>query len=382
MNKKEIIKKNSKLKNKGINYIKEYFPNKNDKSLISNKFSNISGKTGKYFVPETLFQKRTPRKNRVLIPFNHICEREITYNQLNSFEGGVAVEFVNNDFFTQMELPEEQQNPVFKKLKDKLGSDDNVSAIIVIRSTGESSSQVQREALIKLNEYLASLNKNIEEVLIRRKTNISYKGQGNDMWKGFVYYTVKGGQQDAIDSHEEYGILSTDVQLFNPSVEYASELVSNDITLVLTYFALHSIRKEQRDDAWEQIVEDYENYFSSRIYENKSLKEYVNNHVSLNLKPGILMDPIQVEPIYIEDFVISNRDENSLDITHQKSVNRHSYIWDASLEELLTPARPTNLFWSKHLSNMMQQDFSLKEYIINQCEIMKKWTAYGIDKIE
>ena len=55
---------------------------------------------------------------------------------------------------------------------------------------------------------------------------------------------------------------------------------------------------------------------------------------------------------------------------------------DEDLEVLLTAARPTNLFWSKHLSNMMQQDFSLKEYFIHQREIIAKWDEYGIDKLD
>lgn len=94
------------------------------------------------------------------------------------------------------------------------------------------------------------------------------------------------------------------------------------------------------------------------------------------------MDPIQVEPIKIEDFTRKQRDEDAVDITHQISVKRHSYVWDENLNILLTPARPTNLFWSKHLSNMMQQDYSLKDYFLNQEKIMKKWEEFGLENIE
>ena len=83
----------------------------------------------------------------------------------------------------------------------------------------------------------------------------------------------------------------------------------------------------------------------------------------------MLIDPIQVEPIWIEDFALKGRDENALDLTHQISVKKHSYKFDSHLNVLLSPARPTNIFWSKHLSNMMQQDFSLKEYFMHQREI-------------
>lgn len=377
----------NQLKNLGINHLKSYFSSDRDKKLIQQKFTNISGKTGQYSVPDTLYQKRTPRKNRILIPFEHVHSIEestdvITYEQLNTFEGGVAVEFVNNDFFSQLELPEEEQSEVFKILKDKLGSDDNVSAVITIRSTGDASSQIQRESLLKLNTYLEERNLNLVDALIKRKEGMKYKGQGNEQWEGFVYYSIRGGQQDATDSHIECDIESNNVQLFNPSVEYAGEQASLDITLVLIYFALYSVQIDKRDTVWNSLVSSYLEYFNTRIYDGKNLKDYVTNHISLKLEENKLTDPIQVSPIYIEDFAISIRTEDSLDITHQSSVNRRNYTWDEDNKILLTPARPTNLFWSKHLSNMMQQDFSLKEYFIHQREIMRKWDEFGIDNIE
>ncbi|MBO0486580.1 hypothetical protein JZO75_03780 [Vagococcus fluvialis] len=363
--------------------MKSYFPGDNEaKKAIGAKFTNISGKTGQYFVSDTLFQKRTPRKNRVLIPFEHVVDSNITYDELNTFEGGVVVEFVNNDYFDQLILPESHQNEVFKQLKNKLGSDDNVSAMINIRSTGVSSSQTQREALIKVEEFLNNKGIPFQDALIRRKTNVIYSGQGNDKWEGFLHYTIKGGQQDVTDSHVKYGIVSTQVQLFNPSVEYAGDMVSTDLTLVLIYFTFFSVPIERRDISWDTIVSDYENYFKNRVYDSGNLYDYVSHHISLKLEPGILIDPIQVEPIYIEDFTLKGRDENALDLTHQVSVKKHSYRFDTQLKVLLTPARPTNIFWSKHLSNMMQQDFSLKEYFTHQREVMKKWDEFGLENIE
>ncbi len=378
----DIIKKTNQLKSFGIKYLRSYFSSSKDQNLIKEKFSNISGKTGQYFVPKKLWQKRTARKNRVLIPFEHVIKSNLTYEQLDTFEGGVVVEFVNNDYFDQLKLPENQQNLVFKKIKDKLGSNDNVSGIINIRSVGDSSSHIQRIALEKLEEFLNNSNQKVEEVLIKRDFRVDYTGQGNNKWSGYVYYSVKGGQQNARDSHDEYNIPSKEIQLFNPSVEYAGSIVSNDITLVLIYFAMFSVPENRRSDDWKNLITQYLKYFSTRKYNNKTLKDYVINHISLKLEDGKLLDPIQVKPIHIEDFVINSREENSLDITHQTSVNRYSYIWDEELGILLTAARPTNLFWSKHLSNMMQQDFSLKEYFMNQREIVAKWDKYGIDQLE
>ena len=83
------------------------------------KFSNICSKTGSYSVPLELFQKRTPRKNRVLISWEAVIENRISLAQLNSFEGGVAVEFKNNDFFN----PKNHSNPLFIELSQRLELD-------------------------------------------------------------------------------------------------------------------------------------------------------------------------------------------------------------------------------------------------------------------
>ena len=88
---------------------------------------------------------------------------------------------------------------------------------------------------------------------------------------------------------------------------------------------------------------------------------------------GQLTDPIQVEPIHIDDFAIDNKeDSRNLDFTHDEAVNKGKYYWDEAKQCVLSPARPTNVFWSKHLSNMMQQNFSLSEYFEHEEEIIAR----------
>ena len=55
------------------------------------KFANICGKTGQYDVPGELFQKRTSRKNRVLIPWKDVKNNGLTMEQLETFSGGVSM---------------------------------------------------------------------------------------------------------------------------------------------------------------------------------------------------------------------------------------------------------------------------------------------------
>ncbi|HFI0468500.1 TPA: hypothetical protein ACGOYW_001934, partial [Streptococcus suis] len=382
--------------------------------LIRAKFNNISGKTGRYFVPDTLFQKRTPRKNRTLIPFTHVKESKLSMEDLKGFEGGVAVEFVNGEFFDEFEKAENARKQIFnclfeemfEKDEEKLTLKENkgpVTAIIDIRTEGKSDSNKQREALSKLANFLEMYglldnpesqiirnqdsevieikdNKEKPKIFIQRNdAGLSGKkngiGIGNDKWQGFVYYRISGGQQDSYDSHEQNKISDKKVMLFNPSVEYACSSVSIDITLTLIYFAFFSIAKDDRDRKWQTTRLLFEKYLQSQTYDGVNLYDYVNNHISLNIEKGVLSDPIQGKEIQISDFCLSDRNEDSLDITHQSSVKNARYSYDENRKTILTPAQPTNLFWSKHLSNMMQQNFSLEEYFKQQVELVDKWKA-------
>lgn len=369
-----MVEKSKKLKIKGIKFLEEQFTKVEDKKAIRAKFTNISGKTGAYFVPEVLFQKRTPRKNRVLIPYEHVIANKIQLEQLETFEGGVAVEFVNNDFFS--ELNSDKPNDIFKVLSKRLGSDERVSAVITIRSVGSSSSSEQRLALYSLKNYLKDNNIDEKDVLIKRKPGVAYSGQGNDKWEGYIYYLVQGGEQETLNSHKD--IPANQVQLFNPSVEYAGEKVSNDITNVLIYFALFSIRKENRGEEWNKLKKEYREYLSQQVYLGQNLADYVENHITLKIVKEELIDPIQCNNIFIENFLITERTEEAVDITHDSSVNKAKYIWEPNLKVLLTPATPTNLFWSKHLSNMMQQDFTIEEFHAKTISNMKKLRSLNI----
>lgn len=345
---------------------------------IRTKFNNISGKTGQYNVPNELFQKRTSRKNRVLISWKSVKQNNLTIEQLETFTGGVTVEFINEDFF----LPENQNHPLFKELTLKIGSDDVVSAMISIRSeSGSSSSAIQRENYNKLINNTEVLYKG-EKVIINENNYKDYAikqitsgGTGNEKWEGFLFISIKGGQQDTIESH------SGNMTIFNPACEYANASVCQDLDLVMSYFALLSINVSKLTDSqvskYNNVLENLRRVLASSLYESESytgnLLDYCNNHPSAKMVPGKLYDPIQVEPIYIEDFGIDNKeDPRNLDFTHDEAVNFEKYYWDRKQNCILSPARPTNVFWSKHLSNMMQQNFDLNGYFKYEEEIVNR----------
>lgn len=354
----------SQLRNKAINFLNGF----SEDGKIRTKLTNVCGKTGQYNVPNELFQKRTSRKNRVLISWKTVSKNGLTLEQLKTFSGGVVVEFINNDYFQE----DNNKDSLFNYLKGKLGSDDIVSSIISIRNEdGGSSSQIARNAFEKLKISFP----NWKELIIKRKNNITNPVNiGNEKWNGFVYVYIAGGQQDVIKSHTK------DQLLFNPACEYANEDVCLDIDLVMIFFALYSINKETISENQKKELEFLQESISTELknskYDSGILLDYCKNHPCLVLESGKLFDPIQFEKINIIDFSIDNKeDPRNLDFTHNEAVNKEKFYFDNSKRCILTPTRPNNIFWSKHLSNMMQQNFSLDEYFKHQEEIVVKRKA-------
>ncbi len=338
------------------------------KKAFTEKFKNVCGKTGRYDVPNDLWQKRTPRKNRVLIPWKTVNNNNLTLEDLGLFEGDVVVEFVNNDYFDEHNF----DNIVFNELKNKLGSDEKVSAIISIRSEGGSaSSAIPRE----VHEKMVQQFPNYKDLLIRRKPGVKYSGCGNKVWEGFIYYCIRGGQQETILSHPQG---SKKPQLFNPACEYASQAVSEDINLVLVYFALKSVteeecKTEEQKDKLRRFRKEIEEHLKMTEYDGiENLFDYCAKHPCLVFGDGKLCDPIQMLPIEIMDFANKNREDDALDLTHDEAVNNDRFFVDQKQHVILGPARPTNLFWSKKLSNMMQQNFSLSEFFKHEEDIVNR----------
>jgi hypothetical protein len=366
-------KEKKELRQRAFKYLNTFGDN------MQAKFSNICSKTGSYDVPLELFQKRTPRKNRVLISWKAVKENNLTMAQLNTFEGGVVVNFINNDFFDETNKSSE----VFMQLRDKLGSDEKVSAIISIKSeNGSSSSAKQREAFEKLIDNTEVMYKG-QKVIIKNDNyeayaisqDINRQGCGNEVWSGFIFISIRGGEQDTIETHRD-----KELTLFNPACEYASADVCEDINLVMAYYALLSIDKSTIDSASSEkcrsLIQDIESMLKDIEYDYPGFKGNLYDHVtknySVSMKPGKLTDPIQLKDITIDKFNITTRTEDSIDFTHDEAVIYERYYWDNVRGCVLSPARPTNVFWSYHLSNMMQQNYGLDDYFKYEEERFKK----------
>ena len=323
-------------------------------------------------MPNELFQKRTPRSNRVLIEWKVVNDNHLTLEQLKSFSGGVVVEFLNNDFFDE----KNNKNPLFIELKNRIGSDDLVSSIISIHSeAGSSSSEIQRKSFVKLIDNTEVLYKG-KKIIINKKNYQNYAikqikkgakgiGTGNEWWSGFLFVSIKGGQQDTIETHHDL-----ELTLFNPACEFATKEVCVDLDLVMSYFAFLTVSKKKLDKfdliSYETLFDQLKEALRSSYYDSDSYKgnllDYCENHPSVKMYNGYLIDPIQLKAIKIENFDISERTADSIDFTHDEAVFYQRYYWDKAKNCILSPARPTNVYWSFHLSNMMQQDYSLNEY--------------------
>lgn len=386
MNKPSLRRKENKIIREYIKRIclerdVEKASEKAAENLIT-KLTNVCGKTGGYYVPEELFQKRTARENRAIIFWKTVLANDITYEQLESFEGGIVVIFRNNDFFDDAN----KDNDLFLKLKKKLGSDELVSsAIFILNEEGNPSSAISQAAFDKLvnnteveyrGKKIVINESNYRDYFINKNCDGTGSLVGNDKWDGFLYIAIRGGSQsNKLESHK-----GKEMTLFNPACEYASKEVREDLTFVMEYYILLSFDENELKKCEESFQKRYssllvemecalkESYYDIEEEYTGNLLDFVKSQYWISFIDKQLTDPIQMKPINASEFCISQRSEDCIDFTHQEAVECDKYHWDKAHKCLLSPARPTNVFWSYHLSNMMQQNYTLDEYFAKEKE--------------
>lgn len=400
----EKIKEKKKL----IGNVKSIIRKK--KLKVLQKVINIEQKTSPYDVPKELFQQRTPRTARVLISLSTVIENKLTIKDLEYFEAGVVVEFVNDDYLRY--LKDESRDQVVDDLLKRLGSDEKVSSMISFRSIdGKSSGAVPEQSykkfleywkkypiLVKGNEiYLEFDNEDKEKPkfkkyrIIRKsrqvddETNSEKISNGNDKWKGFLYVSVKGGKKESICSHSLTGEDKKRSYLFNPAREYANEEVCKDILLVLLFLIMHSFDSEDREENSELLKEIEDQLKETEYKENEdtfTLFDYCKEKLNC-IKDDNLVDPLTKEKIKFQYFAYNigetetlnlgkidgnGRDfevdwDCSIDVAHREAAKFQKFYVDDIRKTILTAARPTNLFWAFHTSNMIQQNFTMEELL-------------------
>lgn len=395
----EKIKEKKKLIGKAKSIIK-----KKD-TKIYEKVKNIEQKTGRYDVPTELFQQRTSRTGRVLISLSTVIKNKLTIKNLEYFEGGVVVEFVNDDYLDYLE--KRSESPVASELLNRIGSDDKVSSMISFRGIdGRSSGALPKRSYEAFLEHWKSnpilvKGSNIhpefetedqeklkfENYRIIRKddgTKLDNINNGNDKWEGFLYVSVKGGDKETISSHSLDKKDRKRCYLFNPAREYANEEVCNDILLVLLYLIMHSFDLGDREENSE-LLKEIEDQLKETAYketENEdtfTLFDYCKEKLNC-IKDDDLVDPLTKEEIKFEYFAYNigktetlnlGTDESpfkvdwdcSIDVAHREAAKFQKFYVDDIRKTILTAARPTNLFWAFHTSNMIQQNFTMEELL-------------------
>lgn len=397
----EKIKEKKKL----IGKVKSIIKKKNPK--IYEKVKNIEQKTGRYDVPTELFQQRTSRTGRVLISLSTVMANKLTIKDLEYFEGGVVVEFVNDDYLNFLE--KRSESSVASELLNRIGSDDKVSSMISFRGIdGKSSGALPKRSYEAFLEYWQSnpilvKGSNIQPEfetedkdklkfenyrIIRKDDGTNNINNGNDKWKGFLYVSVKGGDKETISSHSLDKKDKKRCYLFNPAREYANEEVCNDILLVLLYLIMHSFDLEDREENSELLKEIEDQLKETEYKENEdtfTLFDYCKEKLNC-IKDDDLVDPLTKESIKFQYFAynigktetlnlgtidlgtIDERDvevdwDCSIDVAHREAAKFQKFYVDDIRKTILTAARPTNLFWAFHTSNMIQQNFTMEELL-------------------
>lgn len=329
---------------------------------VYEKFKNLCGKTWQYDVPSELWQKRTSRSNRVLLRWKTIKQNNMTIEWLQTFYGGVCVEFVNDDFLNESN----KDNGLYNYLMTKIWADEMTSAIISFRNEDWDSWATFARA--NYAKYIEQYNGDIKPIK-RKFPQVPWKWS-NDVREGYHYFSIKWGSQTSIESHKDL----PPPMLFNPAIEYANEQVCIDIDLTMSYFALHCEDLKGTIPWYDLLIKDLEKYLESREYDGGNLYNYCNNHDSLKNTEKVLVDPIQLKKMSIKNFATSSYEESSV-VCHNTAANKYIFYFDNSLKCILSPANPKNFFWATHLSNMMQQNFSLEEYIAEEERryLKRKW---------
>ena len=144
-----LIDEKKKIRNAVALFIKNTYSETSEGKKAHTKLKNICNKTGQYGIPSELFQKRTSRKNRVLIAWKEVKENTITVEQLKTFSGGVVVEFINDDYFIDESSLDAINKNTYSYLKSKVGSDELVSSIITFRSESGTSSSKKPDKVLR-----------------------------------------------------------------------------------------------------------------------------------------------------------------------------------------------------------------------------------------
>lgn len=148
---------------------------------------------------------------------------------------------------------------------------------------------------------------------------------------------------------------------------------------------MHSFDLEDREENSELLKEIEDQLIKTAYKENEdtfTLFEYCKEKLNC-IKDDNLVDPLTKEKIKFQYFAYNigetetlnlgkidgnGRDfevdwDCSIDVAHREAAKFQKFYVDDIRKTILTAARPTNLFWAFHTSNMIQQNFTMEELL-------------------
>lgn len=323
--------------------------------------------------------QRVSTASRMLIDYKDI-KNNLSLSDLNLWKSGITVNLKNGDYFTICEKKDkgEKLTEIDDYLLNNIGKDDNVSAIVTVMAENGSSS------CVNYIPYLEKLKHKIDSDKwnpIKRTDNIP-RGETyrtNKYWTGEYYYNLSGGSNTFSEkSHEWAGEKPPPTcQIFTDFEGSMDPQVEKDCRDHLTYCVLFSdgiydgIKVNEGEDKISivnNLRSELESILKERSYDDGNVLEWSQTFI----KDDVLYCPLQCKSIKFTDFLIGDKSNDYLEISHNEAASKHIYKVDKKNNILLSDRRPLNIFWGTHLGNMGQQTMTIKEFHKSQREAVER----------
>lgn len=307
---------------------------------IETKLKNID--KARYDLSIPCSTKRVSQNSRIYIPYELLKINNLTIEKLNTHKKGVCIGI---PYQIYIEIKNNKnQDDLDNYLINNIGSDNNVSSILILFKDRNLKIKLEEEAII--NNWKP----------IQRKNNIIKDiNQGNDKWEGHYYYRICGGEQETIISWD-----LKEPQIFTSYKGFmTSNEVINDNKACLIYMLLHikDLIKILDVNEINNYKNKFENYLKNKKYFNISCYDLILKLKCFN-KDNYLISPILCIEINIDDFI----DSYKINISHNISVSKNIIEYCENNKIMLSDYKCGNLFWDYKLGNMRQQEDTIEEY--------------------
>lgn len=359
-NEKEIYEDSNfdeKIKSvsKDISNILKKFPKK-----MQTKLTNIDKAGVDTNIPCTT--KRVSQNSRIFCTYSMIRQNNLTLPQLNTHSKGICIGMDFNDY---SKIKNNVNNDELDEyLLSNIGGDKRVSSIIsIMKDSGYSGSKQQRDQKLLLD--IEAKQNNWAPISRKKDIPKGLVNEGNDKWEGHYYFDICGGDQESFKSWtgEKPQIFTT------PKGFMSGNKVIRDNYVCLLYMLLHvhDINIFLKKEEIEKYKLNFEKYMKERKYQGKTCYDLISELEVLD-KDNNLISPISWLKISAEDFC----EEHKLNISHNEAVCKQKIYFCENNNIMLSDYRPGNLFWDFKVSNMQQQDYTIKEYWQNIEESLER----------